>query len=110
MPAAIILFRGPAHVIDWSNHEVVRTGAPVSEAYPEETYRGVQAAMSECFHTARPIIVPRPLGTLVVLPRLDDRGRVFGVAAWFAPGVYRPRDLPLLRPLEPVAREDQALA
>lgn len=97
--AAIVLFRGPGHVMEWANEEVaglaprVAIGAPVTEGYPEEGYKPVQAAMSECFHTGRPVILARPLGTMVVLPRLDDRRRVFGVATWFAVGVYRQRDL-----------------
>jgi hypothetical protein len=97
--AAIVLFRGPGHVMEWCNDEVaslaprVAIGAPVTEGYPEEGYKPVQAAMSECFHTGRPVILARPLGTLVVLPRLDDRRHVFGVATYFAVGVYRQRDL-----------------
>ena len=97
--AAIVLFRGPGHVMEWANEEVaslaprIAIGAPVTEGYPEEGYKPVQAAMSECFHTGRPVILVRPLGTLVVLPRLDDRRHVFGVATYFAVGVYRRRDL-----------------
>lgn len=87
--AAIALFRGRGHVMEWRNAEVLaiapRDGldAPVREQYPEPEYAETQAAMDECLNTGRPVMLSRPLGILVCVPRKDDRGRTFGVGTWF---------------------------
>ena len=96
--AAIALFRGPSHVLEWGNEEFLAfvpregRGMPVREAFPEEQFRDTQATMDEVFLTGRTLILPRPLGVLVVAPRHAD-GRVRGVSTYFelAPHALAPR-------------------
>lgn len=101
--AAIALFRGPMHVLIWSNEEVLAfagrdgRGVPVREAFPEERYSETQAAMDEVYVTGRTIMLNRPRGSLVVAPRVDARDRIVGVATYFeaapVPQLLRPRGL-----------------
>jgi len=99
MPA-IALFRGPMHVLAWCNDELIvfagrdGRGMPVREAFPEERYIETQAAMDEAYVTGRTIMLSRPLGQLVVAPRIGAQGRIVGVATWFevapVPQLLRP--------------------
>lgn len=110
--AAIALFRGRMHVMDWCNDELLEfagrdgRGMPVSEAFPETMFAPVQAAMDEVFVTGATITMPRPHGLLVLGPRFDARGRIAGVASYYepAPVTSRPRATPLelVRRLGPV--------
>lgn len=98
MAGIMVLFRGPSHVLEQADPEAIAlserdgTGMPVKEAFPEDHYREIQRAMDDVYHTGKPVTLPRPGGTLVVVPRLDDRGRVFGVATYFVVGVFRTAD------------------
>ena len=97
--AAVALFRGLAHVMEWADPEVLNLaerdgrGMPVKEGYPEPHWRDTQAAMDEVYVTGRTVVIRRPLGLLVVNPRVDARGRIFGVSTWFqaAPAPTVPR-------------------
>lgn len=101
--AVVVLFRGPEHVMEWSDDEGLRLsprdgrGVPVREAFPEETYRPIQAAMDEAYRTGRRVRVKRPHGIFIADPRRDDDGDVFGVATVWVSEV----ELLLLPPREP---------
>ena len=100
--AAIALFRGPYHVMEWCNEELLELfprdgrGIPVREAFPEEAFRDAQTAMDDCFHSGRYIKLDRPIGVLWLCPRRDDRGRVYGVASHFQPSPIAAPRLTLL--------------
>lgn len=108
MPA-VTLFRGPFHVMEYADPEAIALahrdgrGMPVREAFPEEHWTEVQAAMDEVWRSGALIKLARPLGTVILGPRLDDRGRVYGVAAYYRlaprPAVARHRPTPLAPPL-----------
>lgn len=106
MPA-IALFRGPYHVMEYANEEVIEfsqrdgRGIPVREAFTEERWAAVQAAMDRAFTFGEVVTLTRPLGTLVVRPRRDDRGRVVGVGTYFEadPVEVAPLRHPSLHPL-----------
>jgi hypothetical protein len=108
--AAIALFRGPGHVMEYRNAEQLAVaprdglGAPVREEFPEPKFIEIQAAMDECFVTGRTITMSRPWGWLVVLPRLRADGRILGVATWFDLAQVQPRPRPPLLPLGSLAR------
>lgn len=112
MPA-VVLFRGPYHVMEWANEEAIALaqrdgrGAPVREVFPEPYWAEVQEAMDEVWRSGEIIRLNRPLGTMLLCPRLDERGHVFGVATYFrlAPARVGSR-LPRLlhEPLVPVSR------
>ena len=102
MPA-IGLFRGPMHVMEYANAEMLAVardgrGMPVSEAYPERVYAGIHADMDECFRTGEIISSPQPRGILIVVPLRDDRGRVEGVGTWFEYAARPSLGGPLPRP------------
>jgi hypothetical protein len=87
--AGVALFRGSMHVMEWANDELLSLspraciGIPLSESFPEPEFAEAQAAMDAVFHGAGIIKLARPYGTLILGPRTDARGRVFGVASWF---------------------------
>jgi hypothetical protein len=84
--AAIVLFRGPEHVMEWTDDDALGRsprdgrGIPVREAFPEDTYRPLQTAMDEAYATGRRVRVQRPGGLFIADPRRDDDGNVWGVA------------------------------
>ena len=87
--AAIALFRGPYHVMEWCNEEnlalMIRDGRgiPVREAFPEPEYEAIQAAMDGVYRSGTVTQLALSTGDLLIGPRSDDRGRVFGVRTWF---------------------------
>jgi hypothetical protein len=87
--AGIALFRGPEHVMEYANDELLALtareciGIPIRESFPEEEFAEAQAGMDAVYHGAGVLKLARPYGTLVLGPRVDARGRVFGVASWF---------------------------
>jgi hypothetical protein len=87
--AGIALFRGSMHVMEWANEELLSMspreciGIPLRESFPEPEFEEAQAAMDAVFHGAGIIKLARPYGTLILGPRTDARGRVYGVASWF---------------------------
>ena len=106
MPA-IGLFRGPMHVMEWANDELLAAsprdgrGMPAREAFTEEKYADVQAAMDDCFRSGEDIRLDRPLGVLFVLPRRDAHRAVIGVATCF---FVAPRPSQPARPVDEPAR------
>lgn len=112
------LFRGPMHVMEWRDEEIVTLsgrdarGIPVREAFPEPRWHDVQAAMDEVFVTGRAVTLNRPLGVLVVQPRRDRRGRIFGVGTYFEPApvprVVQPLEVPESMPLRPGVESERA--
>lgn len=103
MPATA-LFRGPAHVMEYADEEVIALaqrdgrGIPVREAFPEAEWAEVQAAMDEVWRSGAFIKLSRPLGTLLLGPRRDARGRVLGVATSFRLAPVRSSPQPDLGP------------
>lgn len=103
MPA-VTLFRGPYHVMEWCDEETIAIGgrdgrgAPVREMFPEPEWAEVQAAMDEAYRSGAIITLALPHGLLVLGPRVDERGRVYGVASWFLlspqPADAPPRSMP----------------
>jgi hypothetical protein len=89
MAGAIGLFRGPMHVMEWANEELLALvpreciGIPVRECFPEEEFADTQAAMDHCLWTGEYIRLIKPHGTLWLGPRFDARGRVYGVRSHF---------------------------
>lgn len=89
MAGAIGLFRGPMHVLEWANDELLAlvprdcVGIPVRECFPEDEFAESQVAMDDCLRSGKYICVARPLGILWLGPRRDARGRVYGVASHF---------------------------
>jgi len=86
MAMAIALFRGPAHTMEWCDEAVVALatgrcccGMPAREAFTGDGFLAVLAALDEAYLTHQPVTLTRPLGTLVVLPRIRQ-GRLIGVA------------------------------
>lgn len=111
---AVTLFRGPFHVMEWCDEETIRIGgrdgrgAPVGEMFPEPEWFDIQAAMDETYRSGRILTLGLPHGILVLGPRTDERGRVYGVASWFLLSP-RPVDVPPLPTLPaPVLLRDQA--
>lgn len=102
--AAVTLFRGPFHVMEWCDEETIAIGgrdgrgAPVGEMFPEPEWVEVQAAMDEAYRSGAIITLALPHGYLVLGPRLDERGKVYGVASWFLlspqPAAVPPRTSP----------------
>jgi hypothetical protein len=88
MPA-VVLFRGPYHVMEYANEEALALaqrdgrGAPVREVFPEPYWAEVQEAMDEVWRSGEVMRLNRPLGTMLLCPRVDDRGHVAGVATFF---------------------------
>lgn len=88
MPA-VVLFKGPFHVMEYADEEAIAfsgrdgRGMPVREVFPEERWAPIQAAMDEAYRSGAIIRLDRPLGTVILGPRFDARGRVCGVATWF---------------------------
>jgi hypothetical protein len=86
---AIGLFRGPMHVLEWANEELLAlvprecVGIPVRECFPEKEFADTQAAMDDCLRSGEYIRLVKPLGILWLGPRHDARGRVYGVASHF---------------------------
>jgi len=113
MPA-VALFRGPFHVMEYADPQVLvlggrdGRGAPVREMYAEAQWAEVQATMDEVYRSGELIMLDRPLGTLVLGPRIDDHGRVFGVASWFQPSPQLVGARPLASLPEPELLEDRA--
>lgn len=113
---AVALFRGPMHVMIRCSDEVIAIGGrdgrgvPVREAFPEEQYGPVQAAMDEVFVTGRTITLARPLGVLVIRPRIGARGRIVGVGTYFESAPV-PRPTPdRQEPLPPVPQSQTVRA
>jgi hypothetical protein len=106
--AGIALFRGPMHVMEYANEELLAlsprecVGIPMRESFPEPEFAEPIGAMDAVFHGAGIIKIDRPYGTLILGPRVDGRGRVFGVASWFqldeAKVAARPRPTLLVLP------------
>ena len=88
MPA-IALFRGPSHVMEFRNARLLELttmdglGIPVREAYPEAWNEAIHVAMDDCFRAGRVIRLDRPRGVLILVPRRDPRGRVFGIGTYY---------------------------
>lgn len=88
MPS-VALFKGPFHVMEYADPEVLTfggrdgRGAPVREIYDEPWWADAQAAMDDVYRSGEIITLARPLGILVLGPRRDAHGRVYGVASWF---------------------------
>lgn len=109
---AVALFRGPMHVLEYADEDVLRLsprdgrGIPVREAFPEEAYIPVQAAMDECFRSGETLELQRLTGSLILVPRRDGRGRVFGVATHFeaAPAALHPQPVRSLQARDVVGR------
>ena len=84
--AAIGLFRGSMHIMEWGNEDMMAMiprpciGIPIREAFPEAEFEVAQAAMDECFRSGEFMKLVRPHGVLWLGPRYDGRGRVVGVA------------------------------
>lgn len=108
MGAGIALFRGPMHVMEWANEDLLSLsarpclGIPLRESFPEPEFAEPQVAMDAVFHGAGIIKLARPYGTLILGPRTNDRGHVVGVASWFlldeARVASRPRPTLLVLP------------
>jgi hypothetical protein len=87
--AGIALFRGSMHVMEYANDELLAlsprecVGIPMRESFPEPEFAEPIGAMDAVFHGAGIVKIDRPYGTLILGPRVDERGRVFGVASWF---------------------------
>jgi hypothetical protein len=98
--AAIGLFRGSMHVMEWANETLLAlvprecVGIPVRECFPEDEFAETQAAMDDCLRSGEYIRLVRPLGTLWLGPRHDARGRVYGVASHFELSPLPPAVLP----------------
>lgn len=119
LPAAVGLFRGPGHVVEYVNDELRRwapafvdpTGMPAFEAFiiPNE---GARRGMDECYRTGRRVEVDGFLGGfLTIKARRDPAGRIVGVATHWAPEQVRIRALarpvggpPPLQPLRQRSR------
>ena len=111
MPA-VRLFRGPYHVMEYANDQAMSLrdgrGMPVAECFPEKYWVETLAAMDEAFRSASIVRRDQPLGTLIVGPRFDDRGRVFGVATWFLPAAQLVAAQPQTNLPEPLPLEGRA--
>ena len=85
----VALFRGPCHVMEYATPEVIEIsgrdgrGAPVREIYDDPKYADIQAAMDEAWRSGGFVKLTWPRGTLLIGPRIDERGLVFGVATYF---------------------------
>ena len=109
--AGAVLFRGAAHVVEYVDDDIraisprSMLGVPFAEVFPEPDFEEPLAAMDAVYHGAGIVKLDRPYGTLILGPRVDGRGRVFGVASWFqldpAKVAARPRPTLLVLP-EPV--------
>ncbi len=105
MPATA-LFRGPAHVMEYADDEVIAAGqrdgrgVPVREMFPEPEWAKVQAAMDRVFRSGSCIRMAHRGGTILLCPRVDSRGRVFGVASYYRADLVIP-----VAPLLPILRE-----
>jgi hypothetical protein len=94
--AAIAIFRGSCHVLDYANDEFrravdIQEVTPLDEALPGEVFRPIRAVMAEVYRTGLPLVVEMPVGDLWVIP-VDD-----AVALHLA----RPQQHPAPRPAEP---------
>ena len=102
----IAVFRGPAHVLVGGNdaqHGAVPTeafGVPVREAFPEPKWRVIQATMDAVYADGLTRLLPFEGGCLTV-QRIEDQGRVLGVATHYAPP--QPVSPRAPQDLEPVA-------
>jgi hypothetical protein len=112
MSPVVALFRGPAHVLVEANEEALALfppealGMPVSEAFPQETYREVQEVMDAVFGDGLPRVVRRPEGEITV-SRLEDRhGHRWGVGTHFV--VRSRQSLRVLPGLQPTRYEQVA--
>jgi hypothetical protein len=86
--SSVALFRGPNHVMEWCDEETIAIGgrdgrgAPVREMFPEQAWAEAQAAMDVVWRTGSVIRLNRPHGLLILMPRVDESGHVFGVATY----------------------------
>lgn len=101
--AAIGLYRGPRHVIEYMNGEMIDafggvdwTGVPVCEAFPDEVFLPVQRMMNSAYRSGRAVSVRLPAGVLWVVPTLEA-GSVVGVGTHFEQSPSQP--LPLAEPV-----------
>jgi hypothetical protein len=89
--AAVVLFRGVEHVMEWTDSQSLHLsprdgrGAPVKEMFPEDVYEPIQVAMDEAYHSGHRVRIPYVGGWFIADPRRDASGLVFGVATvWVA--------------------------
>lgn len=95
--AAVGLYRGPYHVVEYMNDDLVEwsggfdwTGVPVTEAFPEPEYREIQRMMNAVYRTGRAASLASPTGVLWVVP-LRERGMLVGVGTHYERRSSQPR-------------------
>jgi hypothetical protein len=107
--AAIGIYRGPSHIFEFCNEELIEIigvapcaylGVPIVETFTGPEWRPLQAVICQTYMTGQPHLVEMPIGDMWVIP-LTECGVVTAVATHF---VSRVR-LPAVRLGEPARYE-----
>lgn len=97
--AAIGIFRGPSHIFDEANEEMLALhaedyrGMPYAEAFPDPTWTPFMDLMDEVYETGIALEVTMPAGVTWLVP-LTLCGSVVGVAIHFSAVAPLPAGLP----------------